>query len=50
MASSRRPSRVRTQVYAYSPDPVEQARQLRWLEEDLRAANDNRDQVPWIIM
>jgi hypothetical protein len=38
------------QVYAYYADPVEQQRQLRWLESDLQKANANRAKRPWIIM
>ncbi len=37
-------------MYAYYADPVEQQRQLRWLEQDLQNANANRTQRPWIIM
>lgn len=41
---------IDTEVYAYFRDEEQISRQLAWLESDLIAANQNRDQVPWIIM
>lgn len=40
-----------TEVYSYFNDPVQVARQLAWLESDLKAYNTpaNRKKYPWII-
>ncbi|XP_031574017.1 acid phosphatase type 7-like [Actinia tenebrosa] len=38
-----------TEVYKYSSDDGQIARQLNWLEQDLAKANKNRENVPWIV-
>lgn len=41
---------IDTEVYAYSTDQGQIERQLNWLEQDLIKANNNRQNVPWVIM
>lgn len=41
---------IDTEVYVYSVDQGQIQRQMNWLEQDLVKANQNRQNVPWIIM
>eukprot|EP01120_Amphizonella_sp_Union-15-10_P004892 TRINITY_DN1565_c0_g1_i1.p1 TRINITY_DN1565_c0_g1~~TRINITY_DN1565_c0_g1_i1.p1 ORF type:complete len:413 (+),score=52.36 TRINITY_DN1565_c0_g1_i1:61-1299(+) len=41
---------IDTELYYYYPDPNQIQRQINWLTQDLINANNNRAQVPWIIM
>lgn len=47
---------INTEVYKYqnetanSPLPFTPEQQLTWLEQDLIQANQNREEVPWIVM
>lgn len=41
---------IDTEVYAYSRNQGEIDSQLKWLENDLIMANNNRAQSPWIVM
>eukprot|EP01121_Diplochlamys_sp_Union-15-3_P007165 TRINITY_DN17_c0_g1_i1.p1 TRINITY_DN17_c0_g1~~TRINITY_DN17_c0_g1_i1.p1 ORF type:complete len:412 (+),score=65.24 TRINITY_DN17_c0_g1_i1:155-1390(+) len=41
---------IDTEVYAYYVNQNQIDQQLAWLEQDLKKANKNRTEVPWIIM
>jgi len=41
---------IDTEMYNYSYDPVEVSNAIKWLTNDLEAANKNRANVPWIVM
>jgi len=41
---------IDTEMYNYSYSPIEVSNAIKWLTNDLEAANKNRVNVPWIIM